>query len=69
MEENYSRGKRFGDKFWNGKTIDVLSVGFCFCEFRSSRCAKTERAFRCMRLWEISCEDRLGFDPRARILS
>ena len=30
MEENYSRGKRFGDKFWNGKTIDVLSVGFLF---------------------------------------
>ena len=29
-EENYSRGKRFGDKFWNGKTIDVLSVGFLF---------------------------------------
>ncbi|KAK2397114.1 hypothetical protein QL285_058729 [Trifolium repens] len=31
MEENYSRGKRFGDKFWNGKTLDVLSVGFLFC--------------------------------------
>ena len=30
VKENYSRGKRFGDKFWNGKTIDVLSVGFTF---------------------------------------
>ena len=30
VEENYSRGKRFSDKFWNGKTIDVLSVGFLF---------------------------------------
>ena len=29
-KENYNRGKRFGDKFWNGKTIDVLSVGFLF---------------------------------------
>ena len=33
MEENYSRGKRFGDKFWNGKTLDVLSVGFMFLCF------------------------------------
>ena len=33
VEENYSRGKRFGDKFWNGKTIDVLSVGFLFLCF------------------------------------
>ena len=30
MEENYSLGKRFGDKFWKCLTIDVLSVGFLF---------------------------------------
>ncbi|KAK2396912.1 hypothetical protein QL285_058542 [Trifolium repens] len=30
MEENYSRGKRFGDKFWKCETLDVLSVGFLF---------------------------------------
>jgi hypothetical protein len=31
-EENYSRGKSFGDKFLNGKTIDVFSVGFMFLQ-------------------------------------
>ena len=30
VEENYSRGKRFGDKFWKCLTLDVLSVGFMF---------------------------------------
>ena len=30
MEENYSRGKRFDDKFWKCLTLDVLSVGFMF---------------------------------------
>ena len=49
MEENYSRGKRFGDKFWNGKTLDVLSVGFMFCVLRSSRRARAERVSVSMR--------------------
>ena len=30
VEENYSRGKRFDDKFWKCLTLDVLSMGFLF---------------------------------------
>ena len=30
MEENYSRGKRFGDKFWKYFETDVRSVSFLF---------------------------------------
>jgi hypothetical protein len=32
VEENYSREKRFSDKFWKCFTTDVLSVDFLFLQ-------------------------------------
>ena len=49
VEGNYSRGKRFGDKFWKCETLDVLSVGFEFCDLRSSRRARADRVSVSMR--------------------
>ena len=60
MEENYSRGKRFGDKFWNGKTIDVLSVGFLFLRFPSVSEARLVCEAWVSHEKEISKVDRLG---------
>ena len=60
MEENYSRGKRFGDKFWNGKTIDVLSVGFLFLCFTFVATRESCEARWLLEAQKISCGDRLG---------
>ena len=69
MEENYSRGKRFGDKFWKCLTLDVLSIVFCFGKFCSSRRARAERVSFSKRCWVLSQVGLDWFDPMARILS